>query len=82
MNTTAAEIGEAVMAIWEATTAIDNGRDGRTPPSFDTSTMTGSVEKAVCPVPARTVIDHVTRGASNVTRLGLRRRRRSARWTR
>lgn len=52
-KTTAAEIGEAVIAIWDATTATDNGREGR---SFATSAMTGSVEKAVCPVPAGSVM--------------------------
>lgn len=63
MRTTAAEMGEAVMASWDVTTAADRGRDGRTPPSFATSAMTGSVEKEVCPVPARRVITYVTSGA-------------------
>ena len=62
-RTTAAEIGEAQIAIWEDTTAMESGRDGRTLPSFATSTMTGSVENAVWPVPARTVISQVTIGA-------------------
>ena len=53
---TAADMGEAVIAIWEATVAMDKGRDGRTPVSLATSAITGSVEKAVCPVPAKTVI--------------------------
>ena len=47
----AAEMGEAATATWEATTAMDNGRDGRTPCCFDTSTMTGMTEYAVWPVP-------------------------------
>ena len=51
------------MAIWEATTAMDSGRDGRTLPSLATSTMTGSVENAVWPVPASTVMSQVTIGA-------------------
>ena len=33
-------MGEAVIAIWEATTAIERGRDGRIPCSFATSVMT------------------------------------------
>ena len=82
MKTTAADSGEATMAIWEATTATDRGREGRTPPSLATSTMTGSVENAVWPVPAKTVISHVTTGAHSVIWRGLRRRKRSARWTR
>ncbi|MNF91015.1 hypothetical protein D3C76_658040 [compost metagenome] len=45
--TTAAEMGEAVMAIWEATTAMESGRDGRMPCSLATSAITGRVEKAV-----------------------------------
>ena len=53
---TAAETGEAVIAIWEAMTATDSGRDGRTPPSLATSAIAGSVEKAVCPVPAISVM--------------------------
>jgi len=51
-KTTAAEIGDAVMAICEATTATESGRRGRRLVSFATSTMTGIVEKAVWPVPA------------------------------
>ena len=51
------------MAICDATTAIDRGRDGRTPFSFATSAMTGRVENAVWPVPAMSVIPYVTRGA-------------------
>ena len=56
MKTTAAEIGEATMAICEAGTATDSGREGRILPSLATSTMTGRVENAVCPVPAHSVI--------------------------
>ena len=56
MKTTAAEIGEAQIASCEATTATESGREGRTPDSLATSTMTGSVEKAVWPVPAKSVI--------------------------
>ena len=82
MNTTAAEIGEATIAICEAMTATESGRDGRTLPSFATSTITGSVEKAVWPVPASTVISQVTTGAYTVTRFGLLRRNLSARYTR
>ena len=63
MNTTAAEIGEATIAICDAITAADSGRDGRTLPSFATSTMTGMVENAVWPVPASTVMSQVTIGA-------------------
>ncbi len=55
-NTTAAEIGEAVMAICEATTAIDSGRAGRMSFSLATSVMTGIVENAVWPVPAMIVM--------------------------
>ena len=47
----------------DAITAADSGRDGRTLPSFATSTMTGSVENAVWPVPASTVMSQVTIGA-------------------
>ncbi len=61
-KTTAAEMGEAVIAIWEATTAIDSGRDGRMPCSLATSVITGSVEKAVWPVPASTVINQSPAG--------------------
>ena len=55
-KTTAAEIGEAVMAICDATTAMDSGRAGRMLFSLATSVMTGIVENAVCPVPAMIVI--------------------------
>ncbi len=43
---TAAEMGEAVMAICEATVAIASGRDGRIL-SLAISAITGRVEKAV-----------------------------------
>ena len=56
MNTTAAEMGEAVMAICEATTAMLSGREGRMPCSLATSAITGSVENAVWPVPASSVM--------------------------
>ena len=46
-KTTAAEMGEAVMAICEETTAIDSGREGRMSFSLATSVMTGIIEKAV-----------------------------------
>jgi hypothetical protein len=55
-KTTAAEMGEAVMAICEATTATDSGLDGRMLFSLATSVMTGIVENAVCPVPAMRVM--------------------------
>ena len=44
------------MAICEATTATDSGRDGRMLFSLATSMMTGIVENAVWPVPAISVI--------------------------
>ena len=53
---TAAETGEAVIAICEATTATDSGREGRMSFSLATSVMTGIVENAVCPVPAMSVM--------------------------
>ena len=56
-ETTAAEIGEAVMAICEAMVAMDSGRDGRMPCSLATSAITGRVEKAVRPVPANMVME-------------------------
>ena len=52
----AAEIGEAAIATWEATTEIVSGRDGRIPCSLATSVMTGSDEKATWPVPHSSVI--------------------------
>ena len=42
--TVAAEIGLAVMACWEAMTAIPNGRSGRIFVSVATSAITGSTE--------------------------------------
>ena len=42
--TVAAEIGLAVIACWEAMTAIPIGRSGRIPVSRATSAMTGSTE--------------------------------------
>ena len=54
-NTTAAEIGLAVIAICEATTAMDSGRVGRIWFSLATSVTTGKAAKAVCPVPAKIV---------------------------
>ena len=58
------------MAICEATTAMESGREGRMPCSFATSVITGKVENAVCPVPASTVINQVTSGARKVMYLG------------
>jgi hypothetical protein len=49
-------MGDAVMAIWDATVAMASGRDGRTPVSLATSAMTGRVENAVSPVPANMVM--------------------------
>ena len=40
----AAEMGEAATPTWEATTAMDRGREGRIPCSLATSTMTGMTE--------------------------------------
>ena len=45
------------MAIWEATVAIDNGREGLIPSRLATSAITGKVENAVRPVPANMVIE-------------------------
>ena len=44
------------MAICEATVAMESGRDGLIPFSLATSAITGSVEKAVWPVPANRVM--------------------------
>ncbi len=38
----AAEMGQAVMAFWDATTVAEMGRSGRMPVSMATSLMTGS----------------------------------------
>ena len=43
------------MAIWEATTAMESGTAGRMFCSLATSTITGIIEKAVWPVPAKSV---------------------------
>ena len=56
-------MGDAVIAICEATTEMLKGREGRMPCSLATSAMTGKVENAVCPVPASKVIKYVTMGA-------------------
>lgn len=56
MATVAAEMGEAQIAICEATTEIDSGREGRTCPSLATSAITGRVAKATFPVPHRNVM--------------------------
>ena len=45
-----------MIAICEAMVAIDSGRDGRMPSRLATSAMTGRVEKAVRPVPAKIVM--------------------------
>lgn len=55
MEAKAAKIGEATIAICDAMTVTDSGREGRTVPSSATTTMTGSVEKAGWPVSAKTV---------------------------
>jgi len=40
-------MGEAVMATWDATTAMESGLEGRTPCSLVASAITGNVENAV-----------------------------------
>ncbi|CAH0320185.1 hypothetical protein SRABI106_04334 [Rahnella aquatilis] len=52
MYTTAAEIGEAVMAICAATTAVESGRQGLIPCSLATSEITGNADSEMLPVPA------------------------------
>ena len=47
MATTAADTGLAVIPIWLATTAIDNGTEGLMFSLFATSTITGIIENAV-----------------------------------
>ena len=72
-ETTAAEIGDAVIAICADTTAADSGRQGLTPCSFATSAITGSVAREMLPVPAKIVRKQVTIGARIVMYFGLRR---------
>ena len=52
-----------MIPIWLATTAIDNGTDGLMFSLFATSTITGIIENAVWPVPAKIVKKYVTVGA-------------------
>ena len=74
INTTAALTGEAVIAICDATTAILKGALGRIFSLFATSTITGIMENAVCPVPAKIVKKYVTVGAKKLIFLGFLRK--------
>ena len=74
INTTAAETGLAVIAICEATTAIERGTEGLILRDFATSAITGIIEKAVCPVPAKIVSKYVTVGARKLIYFGFLRK--------
>ena len=61
--TVAAEMGQAVMACWEAMTDMETGRSGRTPASLATSAITGNSPKEILPVPHMKVNSQLMTGA-------------------
>jgi len=71
--TTAAEMGEQMIASIEATLAMAQGRSGRMPLFRATSVMMGMRVYITCPVPTRMVRTNVEMGARIVMRRGCRR---------
>ena len=78
--TTAAEMGEQMMAIMEATLATAQGRSGRMPFLMATSAMMGISVYITCPVPTKMVSRKVETGARKVICWGCLRSIFSAIW--